>query len=128
MVRITTGYSARVPVQSLLMGSQVEDDRSRPGSRELDWVPPGVEQASGVGGRVEVVVEQAVHGGAPVGIGRVRELGGVGPQEVVHGVPAGRVVRDQVGGGQLSQQGPRLGLRDSGEAGRGRRGYVRPGV
>jgi hypothetical protein len=68
-------------------------------------------------------------GGPPVGfaVEPCGTLGGVHAQKVMEGVPAGRVLGQQVRVGQLSEQrrGARCGY---GEAGRRRYRHVRPGT
>src|SRR5262249_11421087 len=62
----------------------------------------GQQPVGGVGG-VQVVVKEAVGGAAAllVGIGGVGQVGGVGTQQVMEGVPAGGVLGEQAGPGQL---------------------------
>jgi hypothetical protein len=81
-------------------------------------------------GGVEVVVQCPVHGGVPLGVGvdEVRLFGRVGAEEVVEGVPAGGVLDDEVGPGQLGEQRPHRADRETGQAGRRVRGDVGAGV
>jgi hypothetical protein len=55
---------------------------------------------------VQVVLEGAPGGGPAliVGVGAVDEVGGVGAQQVMEGVPVGRMLVDDVGAGELVQQ------------------------
>jgi hypothetical protein len=80
-------------------------------------------------GGVQVVVEDAPGGSAAflVGVGGVGELGGVGAEQVVQGVPAGGVLVDQVGGDQPVEQQFRRLLGEGGEGGGGRQAHVGPG-
>ena len=69
---------------------------------------------------------RAVAGGLV--IVNVRLFGGVGPEQVVEGVPAGAVLGEQMPAGQLGQPLAGLVRRDPGEAGRRADGDVRAGV
>src|SRR2546423_9755576 len=97
---------------------------------EGEPVPDGVEQSVGDVCAVQVVVEDAVGCGVAlaVGVGGVREVDGVGTQQVMKDVPAGGVFDDQVGPVQFGQQRPGLRQRECGHAGRGGCGEVRAGV
>jgi hypothetical protein len=79
---------------------------------------------------VKVVIQHLLDGGVAL-IGSVEPVqlfGGVGAEQVVEGVPAGDVLDDQVGAGQLGQQRPHPFHWHSREAGHGRDGSVRSGV
>jgi hypothetical protein len=78
-------------------------------------------------GGVQVVVEDTlgVCVALLVGVGAVGQLGGVGAQQVVQGVPAGVVFGEQTGPHQFGQQGAGLIHGKGGEAGRG--GYADAG-
>jgi len=105
-----------VPVVGGLPGSGAGPGRGE-GDRLLGWG----QQVAGGGGGVQVVVEDPADGGVAAGLaaGVVGLLGGVGAQQVVEGVPAGDVLGDQVGAGQLAQQGAGLVLGAAGETGGG---------
>ena len=95
--------------------------RVRVGSAGWGSGPARVEQPVGGVGGVGVVVEHAGSarlGGRRLGSSVVGQVGGVGAEQVVQGVPAGRVLGEQVGAGQLGQQPPDLGRGAAGEAGR----------
>jgi hypothetical protein len=58
----------------------------------------------------------------------VRLFSGVGPEQVVEGVPAGTVFGEQVPKGQFGQQRANPARRDTGQAGRGADGDVWAGM
>jgi hypothetical protein len=103
---------------------------ARPGRGEGDRLTHRVQQGGSPVGGVQVVVEGPADGFAPFGLGvGVTGLGGgVSPEQVVEGVPAGGVLGDQVDSGQLAQQPAGLGLACSSEAGGGWDGDVGAGV
>jgi hypothetical protein len=76
------------------------------------------------------MVQRAVDGLMPFGlrVGPGGQIGGVGAQQVVEGVPAGCVLGDQVRVRQLVDQDPGPGRRERGEAGGCGGGDVRAGV
>jgi hypothetical protein len=99
------------PVEGLLVVCGVFRGDPGLGWGEGDRVPVrGQQQGCGVGG-VQVVVEDPVDGGVALGVGvvGVGEVGGVGAQQVVEGVPAGGGLGEQVCPGQLGQQEPHPG-------------------
>ena len=71
-----------------------------------------------------------MQGRARVGLAvrRLGLLGGVGAQQVVEGVAAGRGLGEQVAAGEIAQQRPGLRQGHAGQAGRGRGGDVGAGV
>jgi hypothetical protein len=92
--------------------------------------PVRVQQPAGGVGRVQVVVEHPVRGGAALAV-RIDAVGKVrrkGAQQVMEGVPAGDRLDEQVRVDQLGQQWPYLRYGQRGEAGRRRSGDVRTGM
>jgi hypothetical protein len=89
-----------------------------------------LDQHRRVAGGVQVVVEEAIHGRVPdrLAVVRLGLLSGVGAEQVVEGVAAGRVLGKQVRAGQLGQRRTGLIRLDRGEAGCGGEAYVRPRV
>ena len=80
--------------------------------------------------RVQVMIKHPAGGRAPLGlaIGRLRQLSGVGAEQVVAGEPAGNVLGQQVRPGQLAEPAASLVRRQAGHAGRGSGADVRAGM
>ncbi len=91
------------PAQRFALVSEVFRDDARLGWAEDDQVPGQKQQAVGRVRGVQVVVEYPAERGVPVAVGldTVGEFGGVGAEQVVEGVPAGGVLREQPGADQL---------------------------
>jgi len=89
-----------------------------------------IDQHRCVPGGVQVVVEEAMHGRVPdlLAVVRLGLLGGIGAEQVVEGVAAGRLLGEQVRAGQLGQRRAGPVRLDRGEAGRGGEADVRPRV
>jgi hypothetical protein len=106
--------------------------RHRPGLGrvQVERAASTVNQHGGGVGGVQVMVEHAGSGGPAVGrsVGGAGLLGGVGAQQVVEDEPAGGGLGEQVAAGQLAQQAAGGGQVKTGQAGRGRRGDLRPGM
>src|SRR5439155_22869821 len=105
-------------------------DNHRPARYERDRRQDRVQQFVGGVGGVQVVVENPVGGVVARlrGVGGVRELARVRPQQVVQGIAARDVLGEQVGTDEFGQQRAYPLDRYRREAGRGGRGEVRPGV
>jgi hypothetical protein len=75
---------------------------------------------------VQVVAEYSVQGSAPVrvALGGLGLLGSEQSEQVMTGEPAGEMLGEHGGVGQLAQHPQRLGLRYSGQAPGGRAGDV----
>ena len=73
---------------------------------QSDQVAYWAQQQGGWACGVQVVVEDPADSGLALGgaVGVVGPGGGVGAEQVVEGIPAGDVLRDQVRAGQLAQQ------------------------
>ena len=71
--------------------------------------------------RVQVMIKHPADGRTPLGlaVGRLRQLGGVGAEQVMTGEPAGNVLGQQVRPGQLDEPAASLVQRQAGHAGRG---------
>src|SRR5215813_3065916 len=89
----------------------------RLGWSEDDRIPVRVHQPFGGAGGVQVVVEDAVGGGAPLllAVGGTGEVVGVGVQQVMERVPARDGFGEQVGVGELGQQRTYFGDGEAGE-------------
>jgi hypothetical protein len=121
------------PVHRLPLVGQLLLDDSGPGLREGDAVAGRVQQPVGGVRGVQVVVEHAMGGGVELRVGVVAtgEVGRVGVQQVVQGVPVRRVLSEEVRLGQLGQLGQQMFDavgRDGGEARGGGRRDVGAGV
>lgn len=106
------------PVQGVLETADALDSDRRRWRRERDRVTKRPQPQGGDARGVQVVIEDPVKrtlvGGYLPGSDL---LGGVGPQQVVHGIPAGDKLADQVRPGQLAQVGARLRRWRAGQAG-----------
>ena len=86
------------PGQGLPGGTDVLRLRARLGRGQRDRPAGGMQpQRRGVG-RVQVMIEHPAGGRAPLGlaVGRLRQLGGVGAEQVVAPEPAARMLGQQV--------------------------------
>jgi hypothetical protein len=79
---------------------------------------------------VQTAVEEPTHSSAAgtVVVVDTRQFSGVGPEQVVEGVPAGAVFGEQVPAAQFGQQRADPVRRDTGEAGSGADGDVWAGM
>ena len=100
------------------------------GCRQGGRLEVRLDQQYCVAGGVQVVVEEAMHGRGPglLAIVCLGLFGGVGAEQVVKSVPAGRRLGEQVRAGQLGQRRADLLRLDRGQAGRGGEADVRPRV
>ena len=122
----------RQPGRRVRLVGDVLGCAARPGrgQRQVGRVAERVQEPVGGVRGVQVVVDDPA-GRLPaflLGVVRAGEVGGVGAQQVVHGVPAAEPLRRQVGADQLGQQRYHLGRRDAREAGGGRRGEIGAGM
>ena len=114
------------PRQRLISGRDVLQRHARNGVGDVDRTERRVDQPGGGEGRVQVVTPQPIPGPDPlVVVVRLRQLDGVGAQQVVEAVPAGLVLDEQVVVRQFAEQPLDLCHRDGGDAGRRFAGELR---
>ena len=116
------------PRERLVIRAEVLGGHARLGRRERALIPAGAQHERRRHRGVQVV--EPVRDGTPFGVAVLGggEFARVGAQQVVIRVPAGHVLGEQVGAGQLGQRRAHLSRRHTGEARRGGGGDVRPRV
>ena len=103
--------------------------RARLGGGQRDRLAGGMQLQRGRVSRVQVMIEHPAGGRTPLSlaVGRLRQLVGVGAEQVVAGEPAGSVLGQQVCPGQLAESAASLVQRQAGRAGCGSGADVRAG-
>src|ERR1035437_5677844 len=103
--------------------------RARLERRQRDRPAGGMQLQCGRVSRVQVMIEHPAGGRTPLSlaVGRLRQLSGVGAEQVVAEEPAGSMLGQQVCPGQLAESAASLVQRQAGRAGCGSGADVRAG-